>query len=416
MIKKLKRKFIFLSMTALLTLLVVIVMGMNVINYNTVVADADQVLSMLTDNGGRFPQMPGGGRDELGGRPMSPEIPFESRFFTVQFDTEGSVVFADVGQIAAIDRNMAIAYGKKIVHKEQKSGFMGNFRYVKATDNRGTRTIFLDCGRKLDAFYSFLWTSLFVSLLGYLVIGVFIVFFAGKILRPVAQSYEKQKRFITDAGHEMKTPLTIIGANADVLLMEQGENDSIRDIKQQTNRLASLTNDLVYLSRMEEVENALTMIEFPVSDLVSETVHSFELVAQATDKTILADIQPMLTMNGDAKSIEKLVSIIMSNAVKYTPAGGEIHLQLRQKGKQLLLTAENPVGGTITPEETAAVFDRFYRTDASRNSQTGGHGIGLSIAMAIVTAHGGKISAWTKDGKTFGITAALPAGTNPTLR
>ena len=238
---------------------------------------------------------------------------------------------------------------------------------------------------------------------------MFIVFFAGKILRPVAQSYEKQKRFITDAGHEMKTPLTIIGANADVLLMEQGENDFLRDIKQQTNRLAALTNDLVYLSRMEEVENTLNMIEFPVSDLVSETVHTFDPVAQAADKEIITDIQPMLTMNGDAKSIEKLVSILMSNAVKYAPAGGKIYLQLRQKGKQLQLTAENPVVNPITPEETEAVFDRFYRTDASRNSQTGGHGIGLSIAKAIVSAHGGKISAWTRDGHTFGITAILPA-------
>lgn len=418
MIKKLSRKFISLSMVALLTLLVVIVAGMNLINYNTVVAEADQVLAILTDNDGKFPQMSGdfkgehgSFKGEHGGRPMSPEVPFESRHFTVQFDDAGGVVFADVAQIAAIDADTAITYGEKVLAGQRANGFLGNFRYAKNTDNRGTRVTFLDCGRKLEAFYSFMWTSLLVSLLGYLVISLFIVFFAGKILKPVAQSYEKQKRFITDAGHEMKTPLTIISANADVLMMEQGENDCLRDIKQQTNRLAALTNELVYLSRMEE-ENPLHMIEFPISDLVCETAQAFVPVAQAAGKEIVTDIQPMLTMNGDAQSMEKLVSIVMSNAVKYAPAGSRISLQLRQKGKQLLLTVENPVGNTILPEETDAVFDRFYRADASRDSQTGGHGIGLSIAKAIVNAHGGKISAWTKNGSTFGITASFSAGTN----
>lgn len=415
MIKKLKRKFIFLSMAALLTLLVVIVAAMNVINYNTVIAEADEVLGMLADNGGKFPQMPGGGRGEQGGRPMSPEIPFESRFFTIQFNAEGAVVFADVGQIAAVDRETAIAYGQKVLSGHKDAGFVGNFRYAKTADSRGTRTIFLDCGRKMEAFYSFLWTSLIVSLLGYLVITVLIVFFAGKILRPVAQSYEKQKRFITDAGHEIKTPLTIIDANTDVLLMEQGENDCLRDIKQQTRRLASLTNDLVYLSRMEEVDRALPMIEFPVSDLVVETAHSFAPVAQGMGTEIILDVQPMLTMNGDTKSMEKLVSILMNNAVKYTPAGGKIRLQLQQKGKQLLLSVENPVANAMAPEETKAVFDRFYRTDASRNSQTGGHGIGLSIAKAIVGAHGGKISACVKDGGVFSVSAVFAAGANPTM-
>ena len=409
MINKLKRKFILLSLTALLTLLVVIVAGMNVLNYNTVVREADMVLTMLSDNGGKFPDKFGGGKDPFGMPPMSPEMPFESRFFSVWFDTAGNAVQTDVGHIAAIDRENAVSYGQKVLKKTRQAGFVDSFRYTKQTDNLGTRVIFLDCGRKLDAFYSFLFASLFVSRLGYLGVSVLIVFFAGRVIRPIAQSYEKQKQFITDAGHEMKTPLTVISANADILQMEQGESESLRDIKQQTQRLAALTNELVYLSRMEETDNPLCKIAFPVSDLVAEAVHPFLAVAQSEEKEIVTDIQPTLTMNGDAGSVEKLTSILMNNALKYSPAGSVIFLGLKLKGKQISLWVENKTENVLLPEQTEAVFDRFYRADSSRNSETGGHGIGLSVAKAIVTAHNGKITAKIKEENTFEITAIFPA-------
>lgn len=409
MIKKLKRKFILLSLTALLTLLVVIVAGMNIINYNTVVNEADRVLAMLSDNGGKFPDKFGGGKDPFGMPPMSPEMPFESRFFSVWFNPAGEVVLTDVGHIAAVSRENAVSYGQNALKKTRQAGFVDSFRYMKRSDNVGTQVIFLDCGRKLDAFQSFLFASLFVSLVGYLGVSVLILFFAGWVIRPIARSYEKQKQFITDAGHEMKTPLTVISANADILQMEQGESESLRDIKQQTQRLAALTNELVYLSRMEEVDNPLCKIPFPVSDLVLEAVHPFLAVAQSEGKEIVTDIQPMLTMTGDAGTIEKLISILMNNALKYSPGGSVIFLGLKMKGKQISLWVENKTENVLLPEQTEGVFDRFYRADSSRNSETGGHGIGLSVARAIVSAHNGKITAKIKEENTFEITAVFPA-------
>ena len=191
--------------------------------------------------------------------------------------------------------------------------------------------------------------------------------------------------------------------------MEQGESESLRDIKQQTQRLAALTNELVYLSRMEEVDSPLCKIAFPVSDLIAEAVHPFLAVAQSEEKEIVTDIQPMLTMNGDAGSVEKLISILMNNALKYSPAGSVIFLGLKLKGKQISLWVENKTENMLLPEQTEAVFDRFYRADSSRNSETGGHGIGLSVAKAIVTAHNGKITAKIKEENTFEITAIFPA-------
>lgn len=403
MIKKLKIKFIVLSMSALFALLLVIVSGMNIINYNSVVRDADNTLALLSDDKEPFPEFSG---DRNGLKPpMSPEVPFESRYFSVLLNSSNDIMQIELSKIASINQDDAIDYTEKALSDRDGKGFIGNFRFIIYNDSDGKQITFLDCGRKLDAFYSFLFSSLVTAAIGYAVVLIALIFFAGRIIRPIAESYEKQKRFITDAGHEIKTPLTIINANIDILEMEMEENESLRDIQIQTERLTTLTNDLVYLSRMEEKEQSLQMIDFPLSDLVSETVHAFHAPAQMQDKELVPDIQPMLTMKGDPKSIEKLISILMNNALKYSPSGSPIFIDCKMDGKQILLSVVNSALEPIDEKKLPHVFDRFYRSDSSRNSETGGHGIGLSMAQAIVSAHNGKIQAWTKDGTSFGITA-----------
>ena len=223
----------------------------------------------------------------------------------------------------------------------------------------------------------------------------------------VLESYEKQKRFITDAGHEIKTPVTIIDADAEVLAMDLGENEWLRDIQLQTKRLAALTKDLVFLSRMEEDRAPVAIIEFPISDLAEEMVRSFQALARTQEKTFTSRIKPMLSYKGDEKSLRQLLSILLDNALKYSEPGGTISLELGRQGKNLHLSVYNtcPV---MEREHLAHLFDRFYRTDSSRNSQTGGYGLGLSIAAAITAAHRGRISASTEDGHSLRITVTLP--------
>lgn len=426
MIKKLKRKFILLTMTSLFALLLVIVAGMNIMNYTSVVAEADDILSILTKNGGDFPDIKNIAPDSNGTAPdhtntiteftggfgkkhMSPEVPFESRYFSVQFDSSGSVVFADTGKIAAIDKETAISYAQSVYNDTNGKGFVKDFRFKVTQNSEGLRITFLDCGRKIDAFYRFLLFSLIMSAIGYVIVGIIVIIMAGKIIRPISESYEKQKRFITDAGHEIKTPLTIINANADILEDELGiDNECLQDIQVQTARLTELTNDLVYLSRMEEQKETLTLIEIPASDLILEMVNTFRAPAMSQRKKIQTTIQPMLTIKGDTKSIEKLVSILMNNALKYSPEGSDIFVTFEQNKKQVIFSVENTSCYTVEQENLAHVFDRFYRADSSRNSETGGHGIGLSMANAIMDAHKGSIKAWTKDGQTFGISAVFP--------
>ncbi len=412
MIRKLKLKFIALAMAALFVLLAVIVTGMNVVNYKGVVAEADELLSYLSQNKGSFPEQsienierPVANRFPPG---FSPETPYESRYFSILIGDAGEILNTNTSQIVSIDEATAIEYAEEVYYGDHTKGFVDEYRYFVYSEMNATRILFLDCGRKLESFNSFLITSIAMSLVGYVAVSFAVFILSGKILRPAIESYEKQRQFITDAGHEIKTPLTIINANLDLLEMELGEdNESLHDIGQQTKRLRSLTEDLVMLTRMEEAENSLPKIDFPLSELVSETALSFKAPATAQEKEFICNIQPMLSLHGNSKSIEQLVCILLDNAMKYSPVGGTVAISLIKKGKTNYLTVFNTTQTEIKQDQLKRVFDRFYRTDNSRNSETGGHGIGLSVAQAIVTAHGGVISACSRDGHSFQITAEL---------
>ncbi len=407
MIRKLKFKFVTLAMAALVVLMVVVVAAMNIINYISVVEESDMILSVLSENQGDFPQFNGG--NNFGNRlppNMSPETPYESRHFTVVIDENGNVSNTNMSQIAAIDRATATQYAEKVLDRGNTKGFIGNYRYIANNELGNVRISFLDCGRRLDAFKSFLYISSGVALAGLVVVFFAVFVLSGRIIKPIAESYDKQKQFITDAGHEIKTPLTIINANVDILEMELGEgNESLQDIQQQTKRLRSLTDDLVMLARMEEAEQKMVKIGFPISDVVGEAAAPFRHLAISGGKEFVCNIQPMLSFYGNDKSIAQLTSLLLDNALKYSPTGGTIALTLVRQNKTLYLSCFNTTETEVNAQQLKRVFDRFYRTDSSRNSETGGHGIGLSVAKAIVTAHGGKIYAFTKDGHSFQITA-----------
>ena len=463
MIKKLKTRFIVLAMVSLAVLLSVIVAGMNIINYRKVVSDADIRLDALEETSEGLLMTPDGApfgdRDSWfdmedffdfidddyigdpddspflgrrgGGHPMTRDEAEESRFFVVALSEDGTVQKMNIERIASIDSAEAEEYAKKAFASGEEAGFIKDFRYSVDNDGSSIRITFLDCGRVLGSFRDFLRASILMSLIGLLAVFFVILYFAGRIVRPVAESYEKQKRFITDAGHEIKTPLAIIKANIDLMDMELDKKridrselrENLGDIDDQVGRLTGLTNDLVYLSRMEEADRSLVMTEVPLSDIVTETAASFEPLAEEQGKAIATDIEPMVSVQGSTKELEKLLSIILDNAIKYSipprvidcgeeedgmPAPPVINVALRREGKDALIEVRNETEAELTNEQLSHVFERFYRMDSSRNSQTGGHGIGLSMANAIVNAHGGRISARTGSGHDFIVTAAIP--------
>lgn len=398
MIRKLRRRFVILAMTAVFVLLAVIITGINILNWNSVVRSSQKQLEILSQDRGFGP----GGLSRPEPRPEHEG----ERYFSVILPPDSDKVYVENNRYSAIDTQNALTLTQKALARRQDTGFIGQLRYRVSYKNGVTQVVFLDCSRSLDTFRSFLLISIFSALGGFSLVFFFVFFLSGRIIRPIAESYEKQKRFITDAGHELKTPLTIIHADADVLAMELGENEWLEDIQKQARQLSELTNDLVLLSRMEEEDHRLSMIEFPFSEVVAETAASFLAPAQTKNQSFTQQIAPLLTLKGNEKAIRQMVMLLLENAVKYTPEGGKILLGAELQGKQLKLWVENTTQAPIPKESIPLLFDRFYRVDPSRNSQSGGTGIGLSVVKAIVTAHGGKITA-TGTETTLTITASF---------
>lgn len=416
MIKKLRKKLIFVSMLSLFIVLFVLILSIGILNYRKLVTDADHVLAILAENNGKFPER------EMQKEPpkpeknfseknllFSPELPYETRYFSAVVNEEGEVLSAETGKIATVDEETITKYVQEIWGKGKQKGFIENYRFLWDRSNGEMRIIFLDCGRSLNTFQMFLFIAAFVSFFGFLAVFLLMIFLSAYIVKPFLENYEKQKRFITDAGHELKTPLTIIDADAAVLEMDLGENQWLSDIQNQTKRLTDLTNNLILLARMEEESMKLPMVEFPLSDVAEEVIGNFQTLAKAQNKILHGKIQPMISMLGDEKAIRQLMGILLENAVKYSDEKGEILLTVETQRNHIFLSVFNTTE-FISKKEIAYLFERFYRTDKSRNSQTGGYGIGLSIAAATMRAHKGKISAITEDEKSLKITAVFPNG------
>ncbi len=432
MIKRLRTKFIILSSFSLLLLLGIIVISSNLLTYRELVGNADMVLDRLAENGGRPNhniEMPPNGdnhkqenfddniqilRDRSWREAaMSPETMYEARFFTANFSSNGEILTVNTDNIAMVDYETATIYAQSVYSKNKTRGFTNDFRYLKTAGEDGYTIMFLDCGRNLSTFKISLFINVMISFIGLIIIFVIIVICSKKIVRPVSESYEKQKQFISVAGHEIKTPITIIDADAELLSMEIGdENEWLQDICAQTKRMAALTNDLLSLSRMDENRQQFTMIDFPISDLVGETVTSFQALARSKGKNIKTDITPMLSYNGDESSIRQVVGILLDNAIKYarTDDNGkcrDIEVTLEKKNKNIVLLVSNS-SEAVSEEQLRHFFDRFYRTEQSDKSGEGGYGLGLSIAKAIVEKHKGRISASAPDTQTVQITVTLP--------
>ena len=431
MIKKLRRKFIVAAIIAVFLVLLVLIGSINVLNYRSLVSEADGTLQILAENKGFFPQQmfrepdrpadPAAPPDTAlppaeeawGGffgpqRGGSRELAYQSRYFAAWFADDGALSRLNLESLASLTEEEALTLAENVYASGKDRGFAGEYRCCRTISDGETLLLFLNCERELSTFRTFLYASVGISLVGTLAVFLLLLLFSGRIVRPIAESYEKQKQFITDAGHELKTPITIIRADVDVLQSElDEENEWITDIRRQTSRLAELTSDLIYLSKMEEENAALPMQELSLSELVDETARSFQALAVSKGKVFSSSVAPDLHVSGDEKALAKLVSILLDNAMKYSPEGGTVELRLDQIGKAARLSVKN----SSAPMEKGSadrLFERFAREDRSRNSESGGFGLGLAIAKAVTEAHRGKIHAQSEDGASLTVTAELP--------
>ncbi len=409
MISQLKRKFIMITMSSLCLVLVLLVGTINVINYNKINRTAEATLLILSENQGRFPEFNPGVVPPRGGRPgfeMNEETRFQTRYFLVMLDEEGRAKEIDTSHISAVTSNDALEYTETVINSGKTVGYTGFYKYKAFRTTEGSMLIFLDCRKELQMVLYFLLTSGAVALGTLMLVFILVSVFSKRAINPIIISMEKQRQFITDAGHEIKTPLAIISANADVLELTNGESEWITSIRNQISRLDKMVKNLLTLSKMEEDNIEISYQEFDISKCVERIAHSFLAMAESQNKRLNIEVQPKLTFQGDEGCIEQLVSTLLDNAMKYSNTQGFIKVKFSAYKKGMKLEVCNSVD-QIDRKNLNRLFDRFYRADESRSRETGGYGIGLSIAKSIVEAHHGKISVNSEDGSSVCFTVVL---------
>lgn len=403
---KLKKKFIVTALCAISIVLFLVLGIINGFNYFHNLQESNRILTILLDNNGNFPHQQMQPKEKKRVPGLGPETPFETRYFSVTVKSDGTVISLDTSHINAIDEEQAISYAKQVYHKE--SGLIDIYRYQTKTENNTATIVFIDDSRNINSFQSTLKISICTSLLGLSAVAILLYIFSSRAISPVIESYEKQKRFITDASHELKTPLTVMNADIDLLEMECEESEWIQDLRKQSENLTNMTNHLISLARMDEENTSLTFIDIPFSDIAEECCLSFQNAVQTHNLTMHCEIEPLITIRADEKMIHQLCNLLLDNAVKYAKNGTSIHVCLRKESKNVIFAISNISSLPITRQDCAHIFERFYRSEESRASSISGSGLGLSLAKHIVLLHHGKIKASIQKEQLFSIIITFP--------
>lgn len=273
-----------------------------------------------------------------------------------------------------------------VLEKGKTDGWYGSLQYFRKDYDRGTLVVFSDRSAEQLLLHKVLLVSILVFLLMEGVVFLLTMILTKRAMRPMQETFERQRQFISDAGHELKTPLTIISANVDILHDEIGENKWLSYIQSQAERMRVLVGEMMNLTKLEMGDKEKDFVDFSLSEAVSGAALPFEGQAFEQEKQLELEIQEDISYHGNPDQIKQLVGIFMDNALKYSKEHGEIRVTLQQVQNKKTLKVYN-TGKGIPESEKEKIFQRFYRSDASRARATGGYGLGLSIAQSIADAH-----------------------------
>ena len=410
MLKKMRWHFILAAMLAVFIMLVAVLAGINVWNYHTTAERADQRIQEIYGfESGKVPGMENS--EENASQPVPPDIfnrpddhdpeaPYTTRFFIVRLDEEGNVTDVSTDFIASVTQTEAEEFARKVLNEKRQVGYYKNYRFQILAKKNDNIVIFLNTTMELRSVRNVLLISCLVGVVCFLVVFLLVILLSKRAMKPYIRNIERQKRFITDASHEIKTPLTSIATSVDVIEMEHGEDEWTKNIHSQTAKMSRMVSDLVTLSRLDEENPFPDKTEFSLSDAAWEVAEPFASLAKAQGKKYFQRIEENLTLCGNPDATRQMISVLLDNAMKYSDENGTIRLDVyKAHGKTKI-----EVFNTCVLEETqnlSRLFDRFYRPDNSRSRKTGGSGIGLSIAQAVAEAYGGKIKVSSKDGKSI---------------
>ena len=333
---------------------------------------------------------------------FSLEQPFDNasmrNYFSVKLDSVGNIT--DV--ISPFPLHYTDEEISELTHsvilKDADFGFLGGIGYMLAKKSYGYIIVFAEVQAEANLHAMIFRISIYLYLIS-LVISVLIAWILSRwAVKPVRVAFEKQKRFVADASHELKTPLAVISANLDVLAGETGENKWIEYIRGEIKRMSKLVKDLLYLAKCDSQEVKYQFCSFDLSRAVMSCVLPFESATFEQEKTLETDIAPNIQYVGDESAIKQVAVILLDNAIKHTEKGAVIKVSLVVSGSKKILSVRN-TGAGISADDQKKIFERFYRTDKSRARDTGGYGLGLSIAKSIADIHHAKLTVNSVEGE-----------------
>ena len=405
MLKTLRRKFVVTAMVAVTALLLVLLGGINGVNLWLNSRDTDMLLLALSDGEGTIrPEREGPG---LFRPPLDGDAAMSAVYFTVRLDADGKAVYTDVSRISSVTEEEAAQYAEEAAALGESKGNEGRFKYriAASREGQGSTAVFLDVSEDTRSMLTVAVLSLLAGAGCWLAALLAVMLLSKRAISPIAESMARQKQFITDAGHEIKTPLAIIRANADALELHQGESRWSRNIRNQTERLDSLTKRLLALARLDEGGPRPEETELDISELIKDAASQFAEPAEAAGLSIDADIEPGLRLRGVQEYVSELAGILLDNAVKYSAPGSVITLRLSREGGKAVLRVRNRCAQPV--ESPERLFDRFYRGDAARTQSSGGIGLGLAIARSLAESMGGTLTAAMTGAEDIEFTAKL---------
>lgn len=400
MIKKLRLRFIRLSLIALTLAMFIVVGVVDLAMWLNVKSELNQTLEYISENNTVSPrEWPDSGSS--GGSRRIRVMAGESSWAKASFDKEGNIRSISTAQLASNDEEGAREAALKAYASGSKRGFQGKYLFlIRSSREGGSSVTLLDCENRLRSFNNLLLISLIACVGGILLAFVILLLASKKAILPTIRNMERQKQFITNASHELKTPITVITTNMELLETEYPGSAWVSGTLKQTGLMKKLVEEMVYLSRLEEENSPVSMEKLELRPLIDEVSEPFAAMAEYRGLEMRVDVRENLTLTGDRALISRLVSTLLDNAVKYAEPGEPIRLSAAQEGKNVILKLSNKTDRPLSRQDCERLFERFYRADESRSKagERQGFGIGLSIASAICEKHSGSIKAQMHDG------------------
>ena len=417
MIGTLQKKFVKTAMIAITVLLTVIVLATGLLYTFRVLSDEKWMAQRIAESGG-FPFEDKGQPEEKRDdghrersvfdrrRDISPDDAMAVRFFIVRFDENGEIVETDTDRIYSVTEDEAQDMAREAAASGRMSGLREEFLFTVSGDDLAKTVVFIDISAQISSVLSVIGILMIIAAVCWIFMLLLVSALSRRVIAPIAENMARQKQFVTNAGHELKTPLAIIMANTEALELYNGESKWTKNIKSQTVRLSGLMQNLLTLSKMDEADLKLPLAEVDIGELIGEVAASFEEPAKRKNIRFEAEA-PHMSALANKDSMGQLFAILFDNAVKYTPEGGEISLDVGSDKKHVIVKLKNTLDPSGTREDPERLFDRFYRKDKARTQKSGGYGIGLSAARAIAAANKAEIRAEYENKDFIAFTVSL---------